>query len=112
AVFKAGDVRNGLSASLTTLAGSPRTIASNGWPSQIRGGATIISNRCWIMWTSKRKPPNASRGEASAMNSVAKPARNALSRQPIFAGHLQMQSQPSAQINGGANGQQQHRRNG
>ena len=39
-----------------------------------RGAATIVSSRCWTMWTEKRVVSKASMGEAKAMTMAPSPA--------------------------------------
>jgi hypothetical protein len=74
--------RNGRIASRTNGRGRPVNSGKNGLPSNKRGGATIISRRCWIMCTCSRRFENVSRGESSARKTVATPPRNDARRQP------------------------------
>ena len=45
------------------------------------GAATIVSSRCWTMWTEKSVVSKASIGEASAMTMAPRPASQDARRQ-------------------------------
>ena len=48
---------------------------ADGSPQRMVGGATIVSNPCWVMWTTKRSDPSVSIGESSARHSATSPPR-------------------------------------
>ena len=77
----AGHRRKGPTPSRANFLGSPRSSGRSGEPSRISGGATDRSNRCCTMWAERRKPENASSGEAIASQKVASPPANAPARQ-------------------------------
>ena len=82
--------------------GSPSSIGNAGAPSQSRGGAIIISNRCCSMWTCRSSDVKVSIGEQSARKSVSKPdpERNEPAGGPAAA-IAAMQHEPAPQVNAG-----------